>query len=211
MLNKYIFVCMLVLLVFGCSKEQKVIYEVQSISFKDDESYLSSQIQNECNSVSENLSSYINNEWKIETASPKEKLVFYNKGTCIGTEYILEKNVPPAIFAMLASKTESKQSNSTTIDSKTETRVATTRAIETPVNGGKIGTVLQTFDSSGYTYAEIANEQGVKTWLAMPKTKVSKGDKVGYTEPEPIINFQSKTLKMTFDKIYFVVDMRIVK
>jgi len=85
------------------------------------------------------------------------------------------------------------------------------KAQEIPAGAGKKATVSQTMNSGGYTYVEAADEKGVKVWLALPETKVAKGDKIEYPETPPMVNFQSKTLNRTFDKILFVPGIRITK
>ena len=64
------------------------------------------------------------------------------------------------------------------------------------------GKVVQTMESGGYTYAQIENK-GVKTWVACPKTKVVKGQNITFAPGMEMQNFESKTLKRTFDKIIF--------
>jgi len=85
------------------------------------------------------------------------------------------------------------------------------KAQEIPAGAGKKATVTQTMNSGGYTYVEAADEKGEKVWLALPETKVAKGDKIEYPETPPMVNFQSKTLKKTFEKILFVPGIRISK
>ncbi len=64
------------------------------------------------------------------------------------------------------------------------------------------GKVVQTMDSGGYTYAQIENK-GVKTWVAVPKTKIVKGQDITFSPGTEMQNFESKTLKRTFDSIIF--------
>ena len=64
------------------------------------------------------------------------------------------------------------------------------------------GKVVQTMDSGGYTYAQIENK-GVKTWVAVPKAKVVKGQNITFAPGMEMQNFESKTLKRTFDRIVF--------
>jgi hypothetical protein len=85
------------------------------------------------------------------------------------------------------------------------------KAQEIPAGAGKKATVTQTMNSGGYTYVEAADEKGVKVWMALPETKVAKDDKIEYPETPPMVNFQSKTLNKTFEKILFVPGIRIVK
>lgn len=85
------------------------------------------------------------------------------------------------------------------------------KAQEIPAGAGKKAKVTQTMNSGGYTYVEATDEKGQKLWLALPEIKVSVGDNIEYPETPPLANFQSKTLKKTFDKISFIPGIRIVK
>ncbi|MHB8122501.1 MAG: hypothetical protein ACYDG4_10145 [Desulfuromonadaceae bacterium] len=85
------------------------------------------------------------------------------------------------------------------------------KAQEIPAGVGKKATVTQTMNSGGYTYVEAADEKGVKAWLALPEMKVVKGDKIEYPETPAMVNFHSKTLNKTFETIYFIPGIRIVK
>lgn len=64
------------------------------------------------------------------------------------------------------------------------------------------GKVLETMDSGGYTYAQIATADG-NVWVAVPKTKIKKGQTVAFQPGQPMPNFTSKSLGRTFDVIYF--------
>ena len=64
------------------------------------------------------------------------------------------------------------------------------------------GKVIETMDSGGYTYVQIEND-GKKTWVAVPKSKVVKGQNISFTPGTEMRNFQSKTLNRTFDSIIF--------
>lgn len=85
------------------------------------------------------------------------------------------------------------------------------KAQEIPAGVGKKATVTQTMNSGGYTYVEAADEKGVKAWLALPEMKVAKGDKIEYPETPAMVNFHSKTLNKTFETIYFIPGIRVVK
>lgn len=78
-----------------------------------------------------------------------------------------------------------------------------------PGSGHK-GKVLQTMDSGGYTYVEV-DEKGQKLWVAAMQTKVKVGDTVEFPDSPPMVNFQSKTLKRTFDKIIFAPGISVSK
>jgi hypothetical protein len=85
------------------------------------------------------------------------------------------------------------------------------KAQDIQAGSGKKGTVTQTMNSGGYTYVEAAYYKGQKTWLALPQMKVAIGDKIEFPDTPPLVNFTSKTLKKTFDKILFVPGIRIEK
>lgn len=81
---------------------------------------------------------------------------------------------------------------------------------EIPAGVGHKGKVTQTMDAAGYTYVEV-EEKGQKLWVAVMQTKVNVGDTVEFPDSPPMVNFQSKSLKRTFDKIIFAPGLRISK
>ena len=64
------------------------------------------------------------------------------------------------------------------------------------------GTVVETMDSGGYTYLCLENG-GMKRWAAIPKTEVNVGQHVELAPGTEMGQYTSKTLKRTFDSIYF--------
>ena len=84
------------------------------------------------------------------------------------------------------------------------------KPMEIPAGAGHKGKVLETMDSGGYTYLQV-EENGQKLWVAVMQTKVKTGDVVEFPDSPPMVNFQSKTLKRTFDKIIFASGIRIAK
>jgi hypothetical protein len=79
-----------------------------------------------------------------------------------------------------------------------------------PGQGGHKGKVVETMDSGGYTYVQI-DENGQKIWVAAMQTPVKVGDTVEFPDSPPMVNFQSKTLKRTFDKIIFAPGLAVNK
>ncbi|HJV35896.1 hypothetical protein [Geomonas sp.] len=75
---------------------------------------------------------------------------------------------------------------------------------------GHKGKVIETMDSGGYTYVQV-DENGQKLWVAAMQTPVKVGDTVEFPDSPPMINFQSKTLKRTFDKIIFAPGLAVNK
>jgi hypothetical protein len=65
------------------------------------------------------------------------------------------------------------------------------------------GTVLETMDAAGYTYAQL-DRGGSKVWVAGPTTKLAVGTKLGRMSGTLMTGFHSKTLSRTFDQIYFI-------
>ncbi|MBI3038032.1 hypothetical protein HYY75_03120, partial [bacterium] len=64
------------------------------------------------------------------------------------------------------------------------------------------GTIVETMDSGGYTYAKIDTGKE-KVWVAAPQQKVKIGEKVQVPECAPMKNFHSKTMNRDFEMIYF--------
>jgi hypothetical protein len=64
------------------------------------------------------------------------------------------------------------------------------------------GKVVETMNSGGYTYVCLENN-GQKTWVAVPQTKVAVGQMVTCRPGMEMRNFTSKTLQRTFPSIYF--------
>ena len=65
------------------------------------------------------------------------------------------------------------------------------------------GHVVQTIDSGGYTYVLLKKEDGSKIWVAAPELKAVVGEQVTFGGGMEMVNFQSSTLKRTFDKVIF--------
>ncbi|MBI5556946.1 MAG: DNA-binding protein [Deltaproteobacteria bacterium] len=64
------------------------------------------------------------------------------------------------------------------------------------------GTVVETFDSGGYTYIQL-DEGAKKIWAAVGQAKVAVGDKISLQNGPVMSNFHSKTLDRTFPEIIF--------
>jgi hypothetical protein len=64
------------------------------------------------------------------------------------------------------------------------------------------GTVLEVKDVEAYTYLRLKTKDG-ETWAAVNKTPVKKGAEVTIENPMLMSNFESKSMKKTFDKIVF--------
>ncbi len=64
------------------------------------------------------------------------------------------------------------------------------------------GKVVETMDSSGYTYVNIEKD-GKKTWVAVLKMKVKVGQDMSFQPGMVMKNFTSKSLDRTFESIVF--------
>lgn len=64
------------------------------------------------------------------------------------------------------------------------------------------GTVVETMDSGGYTYALVDTGSG-NVWAAAPPVSVNPGDTVSFNDSMPMTGYHSPTLDRTFDRIYF--------
>jgi hypothetical protein len=69
------------------------------------------------------------------------------------------------------------------------------------------GKVVETMSSGGYTYVCLENN-GIKTWVAMPMTMVKVGQQVTCKPGAEMKNFTSKTLNRTFGSIIFSEGLR---
>jgi hypothetical protein len=68
-----------------------------------------------------------------------------------------------------------------------------------PVLSGK---VVETMNAGGYTYVCL-EKRGKKIWVAVPEMKVTVGQKIGFQPGMEMVNFTSKTLNRTFERIIF--------
>jgi len=64
------------------------------------------------------------------------------------------------------------------------------------------GKAVESIDAASYTYV-LVDTGAKKLWVAAPKFAVKAGDKVAVQNAMPMPNYESKTLKRTFDLVYF--------
>jgi hypothetical protein len=65
------------------------------------------------------------------------------------------------------------------------------------------GKVLETMNSGGYSYINLQKKGGGRIWITVPETKITVGEQMSFKEGLEMTNFQSKTLKRSFDSIIF--------
>jgi len=64
------------------------------------------------------------------------------------------------------------------------------------------GKVVETMDSGRYTYVCL-EKNDKKIWVAVYKMKIVAGQSMSFKPGVEMVNFESKTLKRTFDRIIF--------
>lgn len=77
------------------------------------------------------------------------------------------------------------------------------QAAPAPAANALAGTVKETMNSAGYTYALLEIE-GEEVWSAGPVTALEVGDEVAIANPMGMSNFTASSLDRTFDQILFV-------
>jgi hypothetical protein len=78
---------------------------------------------------------------------------------------------------------------------------------QAPAGDSLSGKVVETMNSGGYTYVYLENN-GKKTWVAVPQTAVTVGQMVTCQPGMEMKNFTSKTLNRTFASVYFSGGLR---
>jgi hypothetical protein len=66
-----------------------------------------------------------------------------------------------------------------------------------------VGEVVSAVDANQYTYIEV-NEAGRTHWIAGPRMKLERGDRVRFDDGVMMTNFYSKLLQRTFPAVMFV-------
>lgn len=76
------------------------------------------------------------------------------------------------------------------------------------MSGQLTGVVLETMDAGRYTYVRLQSGDR-EVWAAGLQTPVAVGDTVELVGLMPMANFESATLKRTFEEILFVSEIRV--
>ncbi|MFI5312223.1 MAG: nucleotide-binding protein [Gemmatimonadales bacterium] len=69
-------------------------------------------------------------------------------------------------------------------------------------NEGLTGPVLEHLSASPYVYLRVKTSKG-EVWAAVPEAKIENGAQVTVFNPMLMTKFESKSLKRTFDEVYF--------
>jgi len=86
----------------------------------------------------------------------------------------------------------SSQNSSTTTSSSTSN-----------AQKGVSGIAVDVINVPNYTYVLVKDKMGVETWVAIPKAKIKKGEKVTFAPGVVMHDFHSNTLNRTFHAIVF--------
>lgn len=76
--------------------------------------------------------------------------------------------------------------------------------------GGDQGEVVEVIPASSYTYIRVETEEG-EVWLAGPRVALEPGQVIAWGDGMAMRDFASNTLNRTFDVIYFVDAVQIVR
>ncbi len=68
------------------------------------------------------------------------------------------------------------------------------------------GTIIETMNAGGYTYAHLKNGTG-DAWIAAPEFDAKMGEPISAALDMPMRDFQSRTLNRTFPLLYFVQEI----
>ncbi|MBU0968185.1 MAG: DNA-binding protein [Proteobacteria bacterium] len=118
------------------------------------------------------------NEKKAETAAPE------NQAATVATQETKDSAVPAQATA------------------EASVAAATQQPEVEAAQGDLNGTVVETFDSGGYTYIQLDTGSD-KVWAAIGQTKVAVGDKISLLNGPVMRDFHSKSLDRTFPEIIF--------
>jgi hypothetical protein len=66
------------------------------------------------------------------------------------------------------------------------------------------GTVAESMDAGGYTYARLQADGRQDIWVAAAEFPAAKGERLTVDLEMPVLDFESKTLGRTFPLVYFV-------
>lgn len=89
-----------------------------------------------------------------------------------------------------------------------ETSAPQTMQVGAPVNDNALtGTVVETFNSGGYTYLQVDNGQN-KVWAAIGQTQVENGQEISLANGPVMKDFHSPSLNRTFPEIIFSSGMK---
>ena len=75
-------------------------------------------------------------------------------------------------------------------------------AAPAPAAEGLTGSVQEVLPAAPYVYLRVKTTKG-DVWAAVPEAKIAKGTVVTVYQPMFMTKFESKTLKRTFDEVYF--------
>ncbi|MDH5325051.1 MAG: NrfJ-related protein [Gammaproteobacteria bacterium] len=112
----------------------------------------------------------------------------------------------PFLNACSDGKDAAEQSSAQTTAQTPATQALISASPTLPTNGK----VVKAMHASGYTYMQVENE-GKLFWVAAKMMNVRRNDYVSWQDPSLQRNFNSPTLRKTFDEILFVASATVDK
>ncbi|MEW6517879.1 MAG: DNA-binding protein [Thermodesulfobacteriota bacterium] len=104
-----------------------------------------------------------------------------------------------------AQATQEQESKAGTMPAQASAEASVPAAVQpeaAAAQGNLTGTVVETFDSGGYTYIQLDTGTS-KVWAAIGQAKVAVGDKISLLNGPVMRDFHSKSLDRTFPEIIF--------
>ncbi len=108
----------------------------------------------------------------------------------------------PTVKTSVAEEEPAQNLYGTTTATKAAQQQIAPQGTNVQASAPHIAKVLETTDAAGYTYVKV-NENGNVYWIAGPKTNLTVGSSISYTEQMVMKDFTSKALNKTFDYLMF--------
>ena len=113
------------------------------------------------------------------------------------------------VLAAAGCKDKPKETPSAAVPQQTKSgQNSTVTSPPQPLVAGHKGKVVATMDGGAYTFMQV-EENGRKKWVGAKQIKINVGDEVEFPEAPFVEKFKSKALNRTFDKVYFVSQLRV--
>lgn len=116
--------------------------------------------------------------------------------------------VAAALMSTACKPTPASTPAATAAPAEAATTAPAAQAQAAPAAGSVFtGSIAETMDSGGYTYARLSAAGKDDAWVAAPQFDAKVGETVSVSLDMPMAGFESKTLKRTFPMLYFVSEV----
>lgn len=105
-------------------------------------------------------------------------------------------------YGITTGKLESVKKKETEKQKKYKASKSNVQAVSEHTSTSLYGKVVETMNSGGYTYV-LLEKDGERTWVAVKEMEVAVGQEISFEPGHEMIDFTSKTLNRTFDRIVF--------